>query len=211
MFVNQNTGGASEYYIVVRNASVHRPQLNVIMLVECPGVAFVPPPMINIPSRRPDTRLSAAVAGYINKDRCLEAVDCRRTLVPDPESRPHKVPARPATPTSATPAARVALPVSVENRLRGQSANSTDLASLEPALARPSFGGPSNPYRCSGTGVGRTIQRRRGGLLHTLRSCCGASGRTSMLCRSRASRPQNQQQRYLNPFQTPHSRSQLAR
>ena len=35
-----------------------------------------------------------------------------------------------------------------------------------------------------------------GGLLHTLRSCFGASGRTSM-CAGPASRPQNQQQRYL--------------
>src|SRR5262249_31212896 len=42
------------------------------------------------------------------------AVDCRRTLVPDPQSRPNKVPARPATPPSATAAARVVLLVPVE-------------------------------------------------------------------------------------------------
>ena len=56
--------------------------------------------------------------------RALKAAAKKLALVPDPGSRPHKVPARPATTTSATPAARVALPVPVENRLRGQSANS---------------------------------------------------------------------------------------
>jgi hypothetical protein len=76
--------------------------------------------------------------------RALKAAAKKLALVPDPGSRPHKVPARPATPTSATPAARAALSSPFENwtyRARSQcTAGRQSRQMQEKARGYSSFG-----------------------------------------------------------------------